>query len=243
MIKGEKFLKQARIAGIFGLACLVITVFVETNKIREEEEMRLINVPVEVTDAQYYALESLSFNDAQKEAELIAASAITSAAEQRMHEIATKYDPMPRNGGFGMEVADIEYLVLMDEIEKKALAEQSALSTENHTHTPSDAPQGLTASGGIFMGPSGKESWYDLPMDGIVGIMRGIGYSEEEYPYWVREDGCKMLGQYIMCAANLELRPRGTILRTSLGEAIVCDTGGFAASNPTQVDIATSWSH
>ena len=50
-----------------------------------------------------------------------------------------------------------------------------------------------------------------------------------------------MLGNYIMIAANLQLRPRGTIVDTSLGKGIVCDTGGFAKNNPTQIDIAVNW--
>ena len=61
-------------------------------------------------------------------------------------------------------------------------------------------------------------------MNGVISIMRGMGYTEEEYPYWVREDGCKMFGPYIMVAANLSIRPKGTILPCSLGTAIVVDT-------------------
>ena len=75
-------------------------------------------------------------------------------------------------------------------------------------------------------------------MSGVVNIMRGMGNTDE---YWVREDGCKMLGDYIMVAANLDLHPRGSIVETSLGEGIVCDTGGFAQNNPTQLDIAVTW--
>ena len=44
-----------------------------------------------------------------------------------------------------------------------------------------------------------------------------------------------------MCAADFELRPFGTILQTSLGEAIVCDTGDFIKDNPYQLDIAVAW--
>ena len=40
---------------------------------------------------------------------------------------------------------------------------------------------------------------------------------------------------------NLYVLSRGTIVPSSLGDAIVCDTGGFAHSNPTQLDIAVSW--
>jgi hypothetical protein len=79
-------------------------------------------------------------------------------------------------------------------------------------------------------------------MSGVVNIMRNQGYSEDAYPYWVREDGCKMLGDCIMVACNLELRPRGTIISTSLGTAIVCDTSPvFVGDNATQVDVAVNW--
>jgi hypothetical protein len=99
----------------------------------------------------------------------------------------------------------------------------------------------LTASGGVFNGPSGRETWYNLPMDGVISIMRNAGFSEEEYPYWVREDGCRMLGDYIMVAANFDIRPRGSTLATSLGTGLVCDTGTFIYTYPYGVDIAVDW--
>ena len=99
----------------------------------------------------------------------------------------------------------------------------------------------LNAYDGVFYGPSGKETYYNLPMDGVVRIMREAGYSEEEYPYWVRDDGVKMFGDYVMVAADLSIRPRGSILECSLGTAIVCDTGEFVETNPTQLDIAVDW--
>ena len=99
----------------------------------------------------------------------------------------------------------------------------------------------LSKSKGVVYGPSGKETYYNLDMSGVINIMRRAGYSEADYPYWIREDGVKMLGNYVMVAANYNTRPRGTILESSLGTAIVCDTGGFAHSNPTQLDIAVTW--
>ena len=96
----------------------------------------------------------------------------------------------------------------------------------------------LSPGRGVNYGPSGKETYYNLNMTTVVNIMRSLGNEDE---YWVREDGCKMLGDYIMVAANLNLRPRGTIVETSLGDGIVCDTGGFAKRNPYQIDIATTW--
>ena len=99
----------------------------------------------------------------------------------------------------------------------------------------------LTRESGTFDGPSGKETYYNLDMSGVVEIMRSCGYDETRYPYWVRDDGVKMLGDYVMVAASFDIRPRGTILDSSLGSAIVCDTGGFASYNQTQLDIAVTW--
>lgn len=99
----------------------------------------------------------------------------------------------------------------------------------------------LTKSRGTIQGPSGKETYYNLNMTGVVSIMRRQGFSEAEYPYNVRADGVKCLGPYVMVAAHLGQRPRGSKVQTSLGTGIVCDTGGFASSNPTQIDVATTW--
>lgn len=96
----------------------------------------------------------------------------------------------------------------------------------------------LSRGSGTVMGPSGKETYYNLNMAGVVNIMRCMGNEDE---YWVRDDGCKMLGDYIMVAANLNVHPRGSIVETSLGKAIVCDTGGFAKRNPNQLDVAVTW--
>ena len=99
----------------------------------------------------------------------------------------------------------------------------------------------LTARAGTIQGPSGKETYYNLPMGGVVRTMRNMGFSESEFPYWVREDGVKCLGPYVLCACNVSVHPRGSLVETSLGMGICADTGGFARHNPYQIDIATSW--
>lgn len=96
----------------------------------------------------------------------------------------------------------------------------------------------LSKKKGVNQGPSGKETYYNLPMDGIVKMMRGMGNNDE---HWIREDGVHMLGDYVMVAANLSVHPRGSYVETSLGIGVVTDTGGFAEHNPTQLDIATVW--
>ena len=121
----------------------------------------------------------------------------------------------------------------VDEVTIVELPEEPKINPPQEQH--------ITKQSGVFNGPSGKETYYNLNMSGVVSIMRGMGYSEEEYPYWVREDGVKMLGDYVMCAAAFSIRPRGSVVETSLGTALVCDTGGFAYYNETQIDIAVSW--
>lgn len=123
------------------------------------------------------------------------------------------------------------------ELEAQQLAEAQAQASYVE---PTSAWTGsvLTASAGVNMGPSGKETYYNLDMTGVISIMRGIGNNDA---YWVREDGVKMLGDYVMVAANLQVHPRGSLVATSLGTGIVCDTGGFASGNPNQLDIAVAW--
>lgn len=91
----------------------------------------------------------------------------------------------------------------------------------------------LTKSAGVFYGPSGKETWYNMNMNTCLDIMRSYGY---DYEYWIRDDGVKMYGDYVMIAANVYVYPKGTILETSLGTAIVVDH--CPAGN---IDICVTW--
>lgn len=100
--------------------------------------------------------------------------------------------------------------------------------------------QVLSQSAGAIQGPSGKETYYNLPMDGVVSNAHRDGITGD---YWVRNDGAKMLGSYILAACDVtgSVHNRYDIVETSLGQAICADTGGFAAGNPYQIDIATTW--
>ena len=108
------------------------------------------------------------------------------------------------------------------------------VSTYNHTWDGTV----LNPVIGTVYGPSGRETYYNLPMQGVINIMRRMGNND---PYWIREDGVKMLGNYVMVAADLHIRPRGSLIETSLGMGIVCDTGAFALRDPYQLDIAVNW--
>lgn len=98
--------------------------------------------------------------------------------------------------------------------------------------------QTLNSYDGVFYGPSGKESYYNLDMSYVVELMQAAGY---DLRYWIRKDGVKMYGDYVMVAADLSIRPKGTILNTSLGKAIVCDTGYFIYNDRYALDVAVAW--
>jgi len=105
---------------------------------------------------------------------------------------------------------------------------------------PEERPH-LTRSGGIFDGPSGKETYYNLNMGGCVRIMRDKGYSLDDYPYWIRDDGAKMFGDYVMVAMNTNIYPKGTVVETSMGQAMVVDHCVAATWGTVAVDIAVNW--
>ena len=119
-----------------------------------------------------------------------------------------------------------------------ALKEGRREELANQTRSLNWSGAVLSRSNGSVYGPSGKETYYNLNMSGCVSNMNRRGYY---YDVWVRNDGCKMFGDYIMCAANLGVHPFGSLVECSLGTCIVVDTGGFAAGNPNQLDIAVTW--
>jgi len=82
-----------------------------------------------------------------------------------------------------------------------------------------------------------QETYYDLNMRVVMHYCGGKSYS-------VRADGAKVdQDGYILVAANLQRYPRCSVVETSLGKGKVYDTGGFAAGNPEQFDLATDWSN
>ena len=87
-----------------------------------------------------------------------------------------------------------------------------------------------------------KETYYDLPMGGVMSIAARECHVEKYYT--VREDGVKVDAEgYILVAADLSRYPRCTIVETSLGLGRVYDTGTFVLNNSEQFDIATDWTN
>lgn len=116
--------------------------------------------------------------------------------------------------------------------------QQTASSVSNTSVAAAYNGAVLNPMAGTIQGPSGRETYYNLNMSGCIANMRAIGNND---PYYVRSDGVKMLGNYVMVAADFATRPLGSIVETSLGTGIVVDTGTFALSNPNQIDIAVTW--
>ena len=97
----------------------------------------------------------------------------------------------------------------------------------------------LTAAKGVnnFMGH--QERYYNLKMNRVVERAdKHFGLSNV---YAIREDGVKTYNGFVIAAANYKVHPYGSVVDTSLGPAIIIDTGRFAKSNPTMIDIATDW--
>lgn len=119
------------------------------------------------------------------------------------------------------------------------------------TQTASWNGRKLSRKLGTVNGPSGKETYYNLNMLGIINSLKSHGSVWQDIDpalrqnvagdYYVRSDGCKMLGPYIMVAAHLGVHPRGSLVETTLGTGVVVDTGAFARSNAHQIDVAVNW--
>lgn len=82
-----------------------------------------------------------------------------------------------------------------------------------------------------------QETYYDLPMTGVMHYCGGGDYT-------IREDGVKVDSDgYVLVAADLSRYPRCSVVETSLGLGKVYDTGEFVLSNSEQFDLATDWTN
>lgn len=101
--------------------------------------------------------------------------------------------------------------------------------------TKSKGAQYFTDSNGV----SHRETYYDLPMNVVMGACGQGGY------YTVRPgDGAKVdRDGYVIIAANYGNYPRCSVVETSMGPGKVYDTGGFAARHPHGFDLATDWTN
>ncbi len=111
-----------------------------------------------------------------------------------------------------------------------------------------DSP--LNAYMGVNYYNGHKETYYNMYMGGLIEAMNRGGWAYNDCinkdiidnildtsGYWIRSDGCKMFGSYIILAASEYEYRRGSIVSTSLGTGIVLDRG----VGPGVIDIAVNW--
>lgn len=166
---------------------------------------------------------------------LVAEAQAKAEAEAKAKAEAAKKVAAAKQAEAAKKAANANYKTYVASVSSNV--ESSALYKQVQAKNPWKGVK-LSRGAGVVSGPSGKETYYNLDMSGVVRIMRNQGNKD---PYWVRSDGVKMLGNYVMVAASFNIRPRGSIVPTSLGLGIVVDTGSFIYSNPTQLDIAVAW--
>ena len=198
----------------------------DSNAVAAIEQLNFYNTTVDSQD-----LRDISISENQKKVE------ITNNISDTIDDITSSTDKIIKQKKTDDKKAEqkrLEKIKKEKELKKAQEKAKKAQQTQSYSWDGSV----LTKSKGVNYGPSGKETYYNLDMSGCVRIMRGMGNKDK---YWVRDDGCKMLGDYIMCAANLTVHKRGSLVESSLGTCIVVDTGTFAAGNPSQLDIAVTW--
>lgn len=89
---------------------------------------------------------------------------------------------------------------------------------------------GLTQQSGVNYHNGRKETYYNLNMSGVISNAQAMGINGN---YWVRDDGVKMYGDYVIVASQ---DSKGTLIDTSVGQGIVLD---YCPAGT--VDIATTW--
>lgn len=94
----------------------------------------------------------------------------------------------------------------------------------------------LIAKLGTIQYEGHKETWYNLNMNKV--IERADSATGLDDMYWVRDDGCKMYGPWVIVAAHPS-KIRYTFVETSRGTGIILDA--HTAGDMELIDIATNW--
>jgi len=112
--------------------------------------------------------------------------------------------------------------------QQRAAQQQQQQAARQQSYSSSGSR--LTRSSGVNYYNGNKETYYNLDMSGVISNAQSMGIQGN---YWIRDDGVKMYGDYVIVAAQMD---KGTIISTSLGTGIVLD---YCPAN--SVDIATNW--
>jgi len=157
---------------------------------------------------------------------------------QSPNEIVTAahMDPIGKKDKTSLQEGD----VIINGASTVLTIKRAALKPAKVTFKPQ--PNALTkAKGAQFYtdsdGVTHRETYYDLPMNIVIGAC-GPGN------YKIRYDGAKIdKDGYVLVAASYAVYPRCSIVETSMGPGKVYDTGGFALRYPHGFDLATDWTN
>lgn len=157
---------------------------------------------------------------------------------------STKVQLMQRGSIVGKSIGEMKGYVKGIEVKSKPKKKRKKKSIkqqkEEELKRRIKAGEVLNSYDGVFWFDGHKETYYNLNMSKVVEIMRDKGYKKEKY--WVRDDGVKMFGDYVMVAANTKKYKKGTIVETSLGTGMVVDCCASACSSSYDwFDIAVDW--
>lgn len=230
----KKHIIIAIIAFILGASCGIVgTVLVEKQDVQKEVTMEIAtDTDATETDA--------TITDATETDATITDATETDVTEEVTIEEVTEEPEVEKEEKEDILIA--ASAPISAPVPTTEATTEAPLAPAPQPEQPKYEPQSgdcLTKSGGVYYGPSGKETYYNLNMNGVVSNAQNMGIEGE---YWVREDGCKMYGDYVICAADLNVHPRGSLVESSLGTCIVLDTGGFATNGSgVALDIAVDW--
>lgn len=153
------------------------------------------------------------------------------------HEVKTKGEAGMRLVTYAVDAKDGKEMS-RKEIQN-VVSKQPVKQVELVGNKPTN-PLSKSKGAGYFTDSAGvnhRETYYDLPMNIVIGACGGGIYT-------IRADGAKIdRDGYILIAANYGRYPRCTVVETSMGLGKVYDTGGFAARYPDGFDLATDWTN
>lgn len=209
----------------------------ETEETEEVEETEQTGEAEETAAAEPVPAESADVLKEEETAQETAAAAAPAADDNPKETASTEETAAEKT-----KTASAKEKSAEAETEDTAEAAEETVETVDpnvSTKNSSWTGQVLNSYVGAVYGPSGgKEVYYNMNMSQVVANLKSAGY---EGDYWVRDDGVKMFGNYVMVAACYSVHPYGSFVETTLGTAIVCDTGTFAYSYPQMLDVAVTW--
>lgn len=153
------------------------------------------------------------FSDEQKsELQSLIDKAGISSCFARLNEYGTELDQWETKGQQAKEEAErVATEKAAAEAAAKVKATSSAMASSTKASSGSSSSgyvsdgSGLTRSGGVNYHNGVKETYYNMNMSGVIANAKRMGISGD---YWVRGDGVKMYGDYVIVASQ---QPKGAM--------------------------------